>query len=159
MSETRLSREVKECNKHNGIFDNGGIKLVPNPTDHRKWEAYIKGPTETPFEGGTFVVNIQVPSEYPMVPVMATFKTKIFHPNVAFKTGEICLDILKTAWSPVWTISAVCQAIRLLLTDHAANSPLNCDAGNMLRAQDHRGYNSMARMYTIDYAMPNPPLF
>ena len=31
---------------------------------------------------------------------------------------------------------------------------LNCDAGNLLRFGDLRGYNSLARMYTVEYATP-----
>ena len=37
--------------------------------------------------------------------------------------------------------------------DSAPDSPLNCDAGNLLRGGDIRGYNSLARMYTIEYAL------
>ena len=32
------------------------------------------------------------------------------------------------------------------------SSPLNCDAGNLLRAEDIRGYWSLARMATLEYA-------
>ena len=31
-------------------------------------------------------------------------------------------------------------------------SPLNCDAGNMLRAGDDRAFKSMARMYCLEFA-------
>jgi len=86
------------------------------------------------------------------VPPKVRFRTRIFHPNVHFKTGEICLDILKNAWSPAWTLHSVCQAITALLSDPAADSPLNCDAGNLLRSGDLRGYNSLARMYTVEHA-------
>lgn len=39
------------------------------------------------------------------------------------------------------------------MSDSAPDSPLNCDAGNLLRAGDVRGYNCMARMYTLEHAM------
>ena len=55
--------------------------------------------------------------------------TRIFHPNIHFKSGEVCLDILKTAWTPAWTIQSVCRAIIALLSNPEADSPLNCDAG------------------------------
>ena len=78
----------------------------------------------------------------------ASCPPRIFHPNIHFKTGEVCLDILKQQWSPVWTLSSVCRAILALLAHPEASSPLNCDAGNLLRAQDFRGYKSLAKMYT-----------
>ncbi len=45
------------------------------------------------------------------------------------------------------------QAILALMSDAAPDSPLNCDAGNLLRAGDTRGYNALARMYTMEYGM------
>ncbi|KAJ9465990.1 Protein PEROXIN-4 [Diplonema papillatum] len=149
---TRLSRELRDCVKQNGLYDGGAVKLCPKEGDPRSWKGYIKGPEGTPYEGGVFELDFSIPHDYPLVPVEVRFVTKLFHPNVRFDNGEICLDILKASWSPAWTIPSVCQAIRMLLSHPAEDSPLNCDAGNLLRANDHRGFNNMAKMYTVDYA-------
>ena len=77
-------------------------------------------------------------------------------PSSSLQTGEICLDILKGAWSPAWTLQSVCRAIIALLAHAEPDSPLNCDAGNLLRAGDVRGYNSLARMYTLECAGAAP---
>jgi peroxin-4 len=95
---------------------------------------------------------LQIGPDYPLTPPSVVFKTRIFHPNVDFKTGEVCLDVLKSDWSPAWGIATVCRAIVALLDSPNPDSPLNCDAGNMLRNNDIIGFNSLARMYTQEYA-------
>ncbi|CAM9868633.1 unnamed protein product [Chrysoparadoxa australica] len=144
----RLRKEVQNISKNN----DSSIKLTPNDDDIRRWKAELTGPPGTPYEGGVYELVVEVGPQYPMSPPIMKFVTKVFHPNVHFETGEICLDILKKEWSPAWSIQASCRAIISLLADPAADSPLNCDAGNMIRANDMRAFNSMARMYTLDFA-------
>jgi len=58
----------------------------------------IAGPPDTPYEGGTFHLDIKVPETYPFNPPKIKFITKIWHPNISSVTGAICLDILKDQW-------------------------------------------------------------
>lgn len=117
------------------------------------WTARLLGPKDSPYEGGRFELKLTCPENYPLAPPKVSFITPVFHPNVAYKTGEICLDILKPAsWSPAWTLQSVCRAIAALLSHPEADSPLNCDCGNLIRSGDTRGYRSMARMYTALHA-------
>jgi peroxin-4 len=46
----------------------------------------------------------------------------------------------------------VTRAIVNLLLNPNADSPLNCDAGNAIRAGDMLAFNTMAKMYCIEYA-------
>uniref|UniRef100_A0A803N2U3 E2 ubiquitin-conjugating enzyme n=1 Tax=Chenopodium quinoa TaxID=63459 RepID=A0A803N2U3_CHEQI len=151
-SRARLFKEYKEVQREKTADPD--ITLVCDDTNIFKWTALIKGPSETPYEGGVFQLAFAVPEQYPLQPPQVRFLTKIFHPNVHFKTGEICLDILKNAWSPAWTLQSVCRAIIALMAHPEADSPLNCDSGNLLRSGDLRGFQSMAKMYTRLAAMP-----
>ena len=141
-SRSRLLKEIKEAARD----ADATIRLAPDGENLLRWSATLKGPEETPFETGTFVVRFSLPESYPLAPPRAAFETKIFHPNVHWKTGEICLDILKDAWSPAWTLHSVCRAVLALLCNPEPDSPLNCDAGNMLRARDDIAYWSTARI-------------
>ncbi len=49
----------------------------------------FKGPPGTPYEGGTFVVDIQIPNEYPFRPPVMKFETKLWHPNVSSQTVRL----------------------------------------------------------------------
>ena len=68
---------------------------------------------------------------------------------IILQTGEICLDILKTAWSPAWTLQSVCRAVIALLAHPEADSPLNCDAG--VRPNDTALRCDPVLLYTISF--------
>lgn len=133
--------------------------LPSHEGDLFEWKAYIKGPRDTPYEEGVFELFISIPQTYPLRPPNVKFVTKIFHPNIHFKTGEICLDILKGAWSAVYTLESVCRSIIALLEVPEADSPLNCDCGNLIRAGDDKGFASMAKMYVLLFASASLPAY
>jgi peroxin-4 len=153
--QKRLRKEVELYAESTDEF----VQLKPvRPEDLASWTAVVRGPPESPYADFLFNVAIELPSEYPLVPPTMTFKTKIFHPNVHFATGEICIDILKKAWSPAWSLQSACRAITSILSEPVHDSPLNCDAGNMLRAGDLVAFRSMAKMYCVEFATALPPL-
>ena len=147
----RLVQEYKQLRKQGPDPD---IDLVPEEDDIRRWTAFLRGPPQTPYDGFRYHLDITVPDTYPLTPPSIRSVTKVFHPNFHFKTGEICLDIFKSEWTPAWTLQNCCRAIMTLLSHPEADSPFNCDAGNLLRSGDVKGFQSLARMYASIYAQP-----
>uniref|UniRef100_A0A6S8EJ73 UBC core domain-containing protein n=1 Tax=Aureoumbra lagunensis TaxID=44058 RepID=A0A6S8EJ73_9STRA len=150
----RLRKELVEIER--GGYD-ADVVLVPDPENLLVWRAFLRGPDDTSFSDGVFELEIKATPEYPMVPPTAKFITRIFHPNVHEKTGEVCLDVLKSEWSPAWTLASATLAIRSILAHPNAESPLNCDAGNLLRAGDCDTFNKTVRKYVSNYALKNMP--
>ena len=58
------------------------------------WKGKIRGPLCSCYRGGNFFVDIRIPDDYPTEPPYMRFATKIFHPNIDSKSGEIWLDVL-----------------------------------------------------------------
>jgi peroxin-4 len=95
---SRLRKEVRdlESSGHGRSADADTCEIVAFPTaesDLHTWTAWIHGPPDTPFASYRFQLKLIVPRDYPMHPPKAYFLTRIAHPNVHFKTGEICLDV------------------------------------------------------------------
>eukprot|EP01084_Bolivina_argentea_P277662 474129_1 len=83
-STCRIKNELRKL--ENGIFDEDGINAAPvDYTNVYKWNAYMLGPEDTPYDTGVFVIDIWFPYNYPK------FKTKIYHCNID-ENGGICLD-------------------------------------------------------------------
>ena len=145
---SKLNKELKEALKRKS--DDVEIGLHTDNLFH--WFAKIQGPPDSPFENVWYILDIIIPTDYPMAAPKIKFVTNVFHPNIHFASGEICLDILKSEyWTPAWTLESVCRAIISLLANPNADSPLNCDCGNMIRAGDLIAYKSLAKMYAIEY--------
>ena len=150
MSRNRLNKELLDASKSKDKF----ILLCPIGDNLYKWQAFIKGPPDSPYEDGWFRLEFQIGQNYPIDPPKVKMITKCFHPNIHFQTGEICLDILKPQhYSPAWTLESLCRAIVNLLLNPNADSPLNCDCGNQIRHGDMLAYQTMANMYTVECAM------
>ena len=72
------------------------------------------------------------------------------HPNIAVDTGEICLDLLKDAWTPTYTILESVRAVRTLLAYPEVDSPLNVDAAVLLREGDALGMRRLVEFWCGD---------
>jgi peroxin-4 len=103
--------------------------------------------------GGRWDISIAIPDTYPNAPPEVRFKTPICHPNVSFKTGEVCLDLLKTSWTPAYGVVSTLEAIQQLLSAGGEpDSPLNIDIAKLLRSGDVIGAEALVRFYTGLYA-------
>lgn len=147
MSLRRLKSELAELQKDPPANCTAG---PVSENDISTWEAMIFGPADSPFQGGMFSLSIRFPSDYPFKPPIVTFKTKIYHPNIN-ASGGICLDILKSQWSPALTISKVLLSILSLLTDANPDDPLMPEIARIYR-NDREAYNATAREWTQQYA-------
>uniref|UniRef100_A0A0F8ALX5 Ubiquitin-conjugating enzyme E2 n=1 Tax=Larimichthys crocea TaxID=215358 RepID=A0A0F8ALX5_LARCR len=93
------------------------------PVQMFHWQATIMGPPDSPYQGGVFFLTIHFPTDYPFKPPKVAFTTRIYHPNIN-SNGSICLDILRSQWSPALTISKVLLSICSLLCDPNPDDPL-----------------------------------
>lgn len=153
---SRAKRIMKELQ---AVKDDPAAKInleFVNESDIHHLKGSFLGPPGTPYEGGIFVVDIEVPMEYPFKPPKMKFDTKVYHPNISSVTGAICLDILKNAWSPVITLKSALISLQALLQSPEPNDPQDAEvAQHYLR--DRESFNKTAALWTKLYASASGP--
>ena len=119
-------------------------------------DAEICGAAETPYEGGVFKLEVNIPPEYPLKPPRVRFLTNIYHPNID-SDGRICLDSLsmppKGAWKPSLTIATLLTSIQALMSSPNADDGLMADITDEYR-QNPKLFNRKARSATLRHATP-----
>ncbi|KAJ6637283.1 Ubiquitin-conjugating enzyme E2-17 kDa [Pseudolycoriella hygida] len=137
------------------IATNALIRPIDDYPSHHvhvfHWQATIMGPPDSPYQGGVFFLTIHFPTDYPFKPPKVAFTTRIYHPNIN-SNGSICLDILRSQWSPALTISKVLLSICSLLCDPNPDDPLVPEIARIYKT-DREKYNELAREWTRKYAM------
>lgn len=151
-TQSPIKRLLNELRAYQTDPNDALVHLGPIHDDELlHWTAVMRGQPGTAYEEGLWLLDIVIPPNYPLSPPTITFRTPICHPNVHFTTGEICLDILKTAWSPAFTISTTLTTIHQLLTSAEPDSPLNIDVALLFRQGDWMGAESLIRYYTTNF--------
>lgn len=146
----RLNREYRHILKE--PIENIEISF-PDDSNLLVWEAILIGPTETPYEGGRFKIQLMFDDEYPHSPPEVKFLTKIYHPNVN-NTGQICLNILRNDWKPTLSARTVLLSISSLLGSPNAEDPLDVNVATLYKRNRELFYKT-AQEWTSMYAMDN----
>uniref|UniRef100_A0A914WZI2 E2 ubiquitin-conjugating enzyme n=2 Tax=Plectus sambesii TaxID=2011161 RepID=A0A914WZI2_9BILA len=144
----RLTKELADLTA-NPLED---VKVLVNESDVTDIQAIINGPAGTPYAGGQFVVKLSLSKDFPASPPRGFFLTKVFHPNVASPSGEICVNTLKKDWTPDLGIRHILLTIKCLLIAPNPESALNEEAGRLLM-EDYDSYAKRAKMITEVHAM------
>nr|CDS31085.2 ubiquitin conjugating enzyme E2 D4 [Hymenolepis microstoma] len=148
MSRRRLQKEMQD------ILANSPANCSAGPVnldDLYHWTGTIIGPAESPYEGGSFFLDIRFPSDYPLRPPMVKFTTEVFHPNIS-QDGLICLDILGSKWSPAFNVSKILQSVYSLLSNPNPDDPLSSDVAD-LYINNHESFLEKAKKHTQKYAV------
>jgi ubiquitin-protein ligase len=141
-----------------------------------KWKVYMEGPEGTPYQvhisrfssfakgstqgntncslqGGRFLVNLNLPNEYPFKPPTVSFATKIYHPNVSNDDkGSMCLGMLKSdEWKPSSRIGAVLEFARQLLVEPMPDDAVEGRIAEQYQ-NDRKRFDEVARDWTRRYA-------
>lgn len=82
--------------------------------------------------GGLYRLTLAFPAAYPSSAPIATFRPAIPHPNV-FSSGQVCLDLLTSAWKPSITLRQVLLGLQALLDEPNLASPANGAMERLLR--------------------------
>jgi len=79
-----------------------------------------------------------MPEDYPKSPPKASFRTRIWHPNVEESTGAVCVDTLKRDWEPKLTLRDV-----LIVSDQQVHNGL-CFLADLLILTERRFHASLS---------------
>lgn len=91
MASNRMRRIGKElADIHADTQSQINAEPVGGHEDITHLRGSFSGPPGTPYEGGTYKIDIKIPTDYPFRPPVMKFETKVWHPNVSSQTVSSC---------------------------------------------------------------------
>lgn len=116
-AELRLAKDMAELS-HSRLQANSALRLnFPKGMDHQSTFNCTIVPYEGPYKRGKFLFAFSIPSDYPFQPPIVRCTTKILHPNINWRTGEVALALLQEEWKPVLSINTVLFGLQLMLLE------------------------------------------
>ncbi|CAK64243.1 unnamed protein product (macronuclear) [Paramecium tetraurelia] len=146
-----ISRIKKELQNLQDEPLNGFLISILDDNNLFHWKICFSGPQGSSYENGNFTLDVLFPEDYPLKSPKILFLTSIYHLNIDYNTGQICLEILGQNWSPNLTIRKLLLSILALLYDPNPNSPLLEDVNTIFK-NDKAAYLQKAKEWTKKYA-------
>ncbi|EER02490.1 ubiquitin-conjugating enzyme, putative, partial [Perkinsus marinus ATCC 50983] len=87
-----------------------------------RWVGRIKGPQGTPYEGGSFTIDIDIPEGYPFKPPKMRFRTPIWHPNITGMTNSCLFPEVFKKKARQWTVDHAYHRRRIVKPRHEDNN-------------------------------------
>ncbi|CDH59575.1 ubc-like protein [Lichtheimia corymbifera JMRC:FSU:9682] len=108
----RLTKEYMEIEKNPPPF----IVAKPLESNILEWHYVIRGPPDTPYEGGEYYGRLTFPSEYPFKPpaIRMTTPSGRFQPDT-----RLCLtmsDFHPSLWNPSWSVATILNGLLSFMT-------------------------------------------
>eukprot|EP00160_Parvularia_atlantis_P014348 Unigene3520_Nuclearia_a/m.10749 Unigene3520_Nuclearia_a/g.10749 ORF Unigene3520_Nuclearia_a/g.10749 Unigene3520_Nuclearia_a/m.10749 type:complete len:192 (+) Unigene3520_Nuclearia_a:2-577(+) len=147
MDRRRIEKELQAAAKDAA----SGVTITSVGDSLTHLTGTFNGPVGTPYEGGTFIVDIELTNQYPFAPPKMKFRTKVYHPNVSSQTGAICLDILSKEWSPALSIKTALLSLQALLCAPEPDDPQDAVVASEYK-RDIEAFRRTAKYWTDMYA-------
>ena len=144
----RIAKELPACRARG--FD----VSLPEEENILCWHVKLTGPADSPYEGGSFVLDVTFPPQYPFKAPDIKFLTKIYHPNVDPSSFEICADSfsLGATWGPTQNMTNILALFGDALKDPTpGDTPLNTEAAAQF-VEDRTAFDSTAQAWTAEHA-------
>ncbi len=150
VAELRLQTEMTELDKD---LDPCMQLTFPDVDNIMEFYMTIKiEDKESPWYLGTYKFQIKVPTSYPFDPPHCLCLTKIYHPNISLE-GNVCLNILRMDWKPIFCITTVLIGLRMLFLEPNPNDPLNQEAAAVMQTDPALFKNNVRKSlkgYSVD---------
>eukprot|EP01084_Bolivina_argentea_P270263 459508_1 len=150
MALRRITKELKDLESTGNEF-----QVAPQNDNLFEWKCYIQGPTQTPYEGGLFELQIKFPQDYPFKPPKMNFLTYIYHINVK-APGGVDLPILHDEWNPRLNINKCLLSVISMLQNPDFSNNSNRSAGKTYH-QNRKLYMQNAVDFTQSCAIKKNP--
>ncbi|OCF56152.1 ubiquitin-conjugating enzyme E2 J2 [Kwoniella mangroviensis CBS 10435] len=135
------------------------IWACPEEKNILDWHFIIRGPPDTPYEGGEYHGLIWFPSDYPFKPP----DVKMFTPSGRFETGhKICMSMTSyhpSTWNAAWSVATILTGLlSFMLSDEITAGAVKTNESDkkILAKQSHafNVANKKFREIFPDYAKP-----
>ncbi|KAJ5079446.1 ubiquitin-conjugating enzyme e2 h [Anaeramoeba ignava] len=150
MTTESIKRKQKDVMR---LIKNGFKLEFETESDISTFYVNLTGPKESPYEKGTWKVRVHLPDSYPYKSPSIGFLNKIFHPNIDFQSGSVCLNVINQAWSPMFDLQNIFDIFlpQLLLYPNP-NDPLNHEAAILLKKNPEQ-YNRLVQENVRKFAI------